>query len=65
MNGSNNSIVKDLEEKECKRCYTIWCMVCCCFFMCSTCCAEDDKNKKEKKIETKKDIEMIEMTRRI
>jgi hypothetical protein len=51
------NIVKDLEEKECKRCYTIWCMVCCCFFMCSTCCDEDKK-------ETKKDIE-IEMTRRV
>ena len=55
MKGSNGSISKYLEEKECKRCYTIWCMVCCCFFMCSTCC-EDDSNKKETKKE--KDIEM-------
>jgi len=61
MNGSNDSIAKDLEEKECKRCYTIWCMVCCCFFMCSTCCDGDgDKKEKGKKSENE-----IEMTRRI
>ena len=62
MNGSNDSIAKDLDEKERKRCYTIWCMVCC-FFMCSTCCNDDDKNKKETKKEKEKDIEMIEMSR--
>ncbi len=52
---------KDLDEKECKRCYTIWCMVCCCFFLCSTCCdGDDDKKEKGKKSEKE-----IEMTRRI
>lgn len=63
MKGSNDSIAKDLE---CKKCYTIWCMVCCCFFLCNICC-DDDGNKKETKKETKKekDIEMIEMTGRV
>lgn len=60
MKGSNDSIAKDLE---CKKCYTIWCMVCCCFFLCNNICCDDDGNKKETKKE--KDIEMIEMTGRV
>lgn len=41
---------KDLEDKDCKRCHTIWCMVCCCFFLCNI-CDEDAKDKKEKNVE--------------
>jgi hypothetical protein len=52
---------KDLEDEECKRCHTIWCMVCCCFFICSMC---DGDDKKEKGKKSEKEIE-IEMTRRI
>lgn len=37
--------MKSSDDKECKRCYTIWCMVCCCFLLCNIC--EDNKNMTE------------------